>query len=259
MTWPLDTMRGLDDERDTRMRTIYPPAIDRLKTSFEQFYAQRHSGRVLSWQGNMGTADVKANFPKASSRDGPPKPRTHELNVSTYAMIILLLFNDIPASEFLTFEEIQARTNIPTNELVRNLQSLAVAPKTRVLIKAPMSKDIKASDRFSFNEGFSSKFIKIKVGVVSANNRVENDRERKETEKKNNDSRGFVVEAAIVRIMKQRKELAHAQLITETLAQLSSQFKPDVTVIKKKIESLIEREYLERMEEAPVPMYRYVA
>ena len=30
-------------------------------------------------------------------------------------------------------------------------------------------------------------------------------------------------------------------------------------MIKKKIESLIEREYLERIEEAPVPSYRYFA
>ncbi|PSK46386.1 Cullin-3 [Elsinoe australis] len=258
MTWPLDTMRGLDDERDARLKTIYPPAIEKLKSSFEQYYAGRYSGRVLSWQGNMGTADIKATFPKVPSKDGP-RPRTHEMNVSTYAMIILLLFNDLPAQSSLTFEDIQGKTNIPTNELIRNLQSLAVAPKTRILIKEPMSKDVKPTDRFSFNESFTSKFIKIKVGVVSASNRVESDRERKETEKKNNDSRGFVVEAAIVRIMKQRKELPHAQLITETLAQLSSQFKPDVTMIKKKIESLIEREYLERIDDAPVPTYRYLA
>jgi len=122
-----------------------------------------------------------------------------------------------------------------------------------------MSKDVKASDRFVFNDAFQGKFVKIKIGVVTAGNRVENDRERKETERKNADSRGFVVEAAIVRIMKQRKELAHAQLVTETLTQLAAQFKPDVGVIKKKIESLIEREYLERMDEAPVPSYRYLA
>ena len=30
-------------------------------------------------------------------------------------------------------------------------------------------------------------------------------------------------------------------------------------MIKKKIESLIERDYLERLEDAPVPSYRYLA
>jgi len=65
-----------------------------------------------------------------------------------------------------------------------------------------MSKDVKPTDRFSFNEGFNGKFVKIKVGVVSNGNKVESDRERRETEKKNDDSRQFCIEAAVVRIMK---------------------------------------------------------
>lgn len=60
-------------------------------------------------------------------------------------------------------------------------------------------------------------------------------------------------------ISRQRKESSHAQLLTETITQLSTQFKPDVNMIKKKIESLIEREYLERLEEAATPSYRYLA
>lgn len=62
-----------------------------------------------------------------------------------------------------------------------------------------------------------------------------------------------------MRFSRQRKELSHSQTLTETLTQLSGQFKPDVNMIKKKIESLIEREYLERIEDAPVPSYRYLA
>ena len=71
--------------------------------------------------------------------------------------------------------------------------------------------------------------------------------------------RKYALDAAVVRIMKSRKELPHAQLLNETISVLSSRFKPDVNMIKKRIESLIEREYLERMDEAPVPSYKYVA
>jgi cullin 3 len=279
MTWPLEAFRvGQQNEeaKDTgKTQVIYPPQVERLKKGFERYYGEKHSGRKLTWQSNMGDADIKATFPKGG-KEG--KPRTHDINCSTYAMLILLLFNDLPADATIGLDEIQARTNIPSSDLARNLQSLAVAPKTRFLVKEPMSREINPGDRFSFNENFKSQFVKIKVGVVSAGNKVEGDKERKETEKKNNDSRGFAVEAAVVRIMKyvftaiplvsmnilltfyrQRKELSHASLLTETISQLSAQFKPDVTMIKKKIESLIEREYLERIEDAALPSYRYLA
>jgi cullin 3 len=45
----------------------------------------------------------------------------------------------------------------------------------------------------------------------------------------------------------------------ETLSQLAGQFRPDVGMVKKRIESLIEREYLERIEGAKVDSYRYLA
>ena len=195
--WPLEAMGQSYGEGEVRPTCIFPPAIEKIKHGFEKFYLDKHSGRQLSWQANMGTADIRAYFPESKG-----KVKTRELNVSTYAMVILLLFNDLPAGKSISCEEIQARTNIPMHELTRNLQSLAVAPKTRVLIKEPMSKDVKPSDTFSFNESFYSQFTKIKIGVVTSGNKVEDQDERKETEKKNNDTRGGIIEAAIVRIMK---------------------------------------------------------
>lgn len=63
----------------------------------------------------------------------------------------------------------------------------------------------------------------------------------------------------LTKFCRQRKELTHQQLIAETLTQLTAQFKPDVNMIKQRIESLIEREYLERIEESSPPAYRYLA
>ena len=58
---------------------------------------------------------------------------------------------------------------------------------------------------------------------------------------------------------RQRKLLEHTKLIAETIGQLVQQFKPDVPMIKSRIESLIEREYLERVENAQPPAYHYLA
>lgn len=221
MTWPLEAFKAGQNSEDSnntgRTQVIFPPQVEMVKMGFERYYGEKHSGRKLTWQSNMGDADIKATFPRGG-KDG--KPRTHEINCSTYAMLILLLFNDLPAGASIALDEIQARTNIPPSDLARNLQSLAVAPKTRFLVKEPMSREINPGDSFSFNENFKSQFVKIKVGVVSAGNKVEGDKDRKETEKKNNDSRGFAVEAAIVRIMKYVSLLlllhAHSQHILLT-------------------------------------------
>jgi cullin 3 len=47
--------------------------------------------------------------------------------------------------------------------------------------------------------------------------------------------------------------------MAETLQQLSSRFQPDVNMVKKKIEALIDREYLERGPDADKPSYQYLA
>nr|GEU89074.1 cullin-1 isoform X1 [Tanacetum cinerariifolium] len=58
--------------------------------------------------------------------------------------------------------------------------------------------------------------------------------------------RKYAIDATIVRVMKSRKALGHQQLVMECAEQLGHMFKPDVKAIKKRIEDLINREYLER-------------
>lgn len=51
--------------------------------------------------------------------------------------------------------------------------------------------------------------------------------------------------------MKSCKVLAYQQLVSETVEQLSRMFKPDIKAIKKRIEDLTTRDYLERDQENP--------
>jgi len=60
---------------------------------FQKYYDSRHSGRRLTWQGSLGTADVKVRF----------KARSHDLNVSTHAMVVLLLFEDVRGEDSLSY------------------------------------------------------------------------------------------------------------------------------------------------------------
>ena len=71
-----------------------PEALVKCSKSYEQFYLARHSGRRLTWQPSLGNVDVKVTF----------KARKHDLNVSTFAFIILALFEDLGDDEFLTYQ-----------------------------------------------------------------------------------------------------------------------------------------------------------
>ena len=62
-------------------------------------------------------------------------------------------------------------------------------------------------------------------------------------------SRPFRLDAVIVRVMKSRKTMEHRQLIMEVVELLKGRFQPSPEDIKKRIESLIEREYMERSQQ----------
>uniref|UniRef100_A0A8K9V173 Cullin 3a n=1 Tax=Oncorhynchus mykiss TaxID=8022 RepID=A0A8K9V173_ONCMY len=232
-----------------------------------RFYLAKHSGRQLTLQHHMGSADLNATFHgPIKKEDGSEvgvggaqvtgsNTRKHILQVSTFQMTILILFNNREKS---TFEEIQQETDIPERELVRALQSLACGkPTQRVLTKEPKSKEIENGHVFTVNDQFTSKLHRVKIQTVAAK-QGESDPERKETRQKVDDDRKHEIEAAIVRIMKSRKRMQHNVLVAEVTQQLRARFLPSPVVIKKRIEGLIEREYLARTPEDR-KVYTYVA
>ncbi|KFA46625.1 hypothetical protein S40293_08210 [Stachybotrys chartarum IBT 40293] len=260
--WPAEVMgRTAQLGEESRVNCNYPHEVQRLQASFEQFYLSSRNGRKLTWIGTTGSADLRCVFPAIPGKSGGlAKERRYEINVPTFAMVVLLLFNDLHDGESLSFEEIQAKTGIAPQDLMRTLTAVAVAPKSRVLAKDPPTKSIKPGDKFSFNSSFQSKTIRIKAPIINAVSKVEDAQERRATDEKTTQTRSHIVDAAIVRIMKSRKTLSHTQLVSEVLEQLSSRFKPEVSLIKKRIEDLITREYLERPDEEDSPAtYRYVA
>jgi cullin 3 len=204
--WPVEAVGGSSKLEEGRENCTWPSEINTLQESFKAFYLKERNGRMLTWLPYLGNADVKVVFPKVPGKESGPlsKLRRHELNCTTYAMIILLQFNDLPEGGSLTFEEIQAATNMPTNELSKQLYTLSVLPKAKVLSKTPDDRILpKAGDKFSFNTSFNSKAIKIKQPVISGlMNKVESEEERKETEEKNDEMRGIIIDTVIVRIMK---------------------------------------------------------
>ena len=84
------------------------------------------------------------------------------------------------------------------------------------------------------------------------------DKEAEDVSKKVTEERKMSIDATIVRVMKSRKELDHKTLVNEVILLLAARFAPKPALIKKQIESLIAREYLERSGEGS-NSYKYLA
>ncbi|XP_074530531.1 cullin-4B [Halichoeres trimaculatus] len=221
------------------MEVHLPPEMVRLQEIFKTFYLGKHSGRKLQWQSTLGHCVLKAEF----------KEGKKELQVSLFQTLVLLMFNE---GEEFTLEEIKLATGIEDSELRRTLQSLACG-KARVLHKIPKSKDVEDGDKFSCNDDFKHKLFRIKINQIQMKETVE---EQASTTERVFQDRQYQIDAAIVRIMKMRKTLSHNLLMSEVYNQLKFPVKP--ADLKKRIESLIDRDYMERDKENS-NQYNYVA
>jgi hypothetical protein len=102
-------------------------------------------------------------------------------------------------------------------------------------------KKINMEDRLEFNTQFTNKGIKMKIPVPKINVKRTSAGLTEDAEM----HRRLVIDAAIVRIMKARRNMNHQQLIAEVIEQLRL-FKPMPKDIKQRIEDLINREFLMR-------------
>ncbi|XP_037664116.1 cullin-4A-like [Choloepus didactylus] len=223
----------------TPMEVHLTPEMIKLQEVFKTFYLGKHSGRKLQWQTTLGHAALKAEF----------KEGTKEFQVSLFQTLVLLMFNK--EDEF-SFEEIKMATGIENSELRRTLQSLACG-KARVLIKSSKVKDVEDGDKFIFNGEFKHKLFRIKINQIQMKETVE---EKVSTRERVFQDRQYQIDAAILRIMKMRNTLGHNLLVSELYNQLKFPVKPGD--LKKRIESLIERAYMER-EKDNLNQYHYVA
>ena len=217
---------------------------------FSDFYLQKYQGRKLVWVTQHGSAEIKATY-KQGRRD---------FTVSTYQMCILSIFNE--GNCFSLHKIVEALGAPDELEVKRHLLSLCT-PKTRILVKKSKVKGILPDDDFTFNEEFTSKLKRIKVPLISmreitGENTPLKTSNRDELPPTVEEDRRHLIEASIVRIMKTRKTLVHNELIAEVTRQLQTRFMPQAAAIKKRIESLIERDYLDR-DKDDARLYTYMA
>ncbi|KAK2464856.1 hypothetical protein APHAL10511_002932 [Amanita phalloides] len=218
--WPFTVPKSVVD---------LPPRMQADLTAFTTYYKARHAQHVLDWDHALGTASLIARFGLG----------TKELSVSLYQAVILLLFNE---TTDISFAEIKAQLRMDDAELRRTLQSLACGKK-KVLKKVPAGRDVNDGDMFWHNAEFDDPRPKVHINSIQAKVSPE---ESNRTNLTIESDRKHYLDAAIVRVMKARKELSFEQLKIATIDAVTNHFKPSVEQIKKRIDALVETDYLER-------------
>ncbi|KAA0188265.1 Cullin-4B [Fasciolopsis buskii] len=216
-----------------------------LREEFTRFYLSHHQGRKLIYEPSLGTCVVKAKFPTT------PHLRK-ELQVSEFQALVLLQFN-YEQNEPITYASIAEATAIEETELKRILLSLAAGKGQRVLLKQPATLEIENEHTFTFNTEFRHRLTRIKFNQIQLK---ETKQEQEATEERVFADRVAHVDCCVVRIMKTRKTIDHNTLLAEVYKQL--QFPLKASDVKKRIENLIERDYMKR-DSTNAAMYHYVS
>ncbi|KAI0481183.1 cullin-4A [Xylariaceae sp. FL0804] len=216
---------------------LLPEEVASQIEKFDAYYVGSHTGRRLTWKHALGHCVVKARF----------KRGVKELLVSAYQAVVLTVFNqldddDKASDAFLTYQQIAEATGLSGGDLDRTLQSLACG-RARVLTKHPKGRDVSPTDTFTVNRAFTDPKYRVKINQIQLKETRE---ENQETHKRVAQDRQFETQAAIVRIMKSRKTMTHANLVAEVINQTKKRGAVDTSEIKKNIEKLIEKDYLER-------------
>ncbi|KAI9894115.1 MAG: hypothetical protein M1814_004886 [Vezdaea aestivalis] len=212
-----------------------PEVLTRTYERFQKFYVEKHSGRRLTWLWNLCKGELKANYCKA------PKSAPYTFQVSTFQIAILLLFNN---HDSLTYEEIQKATTISDEYLEPSLGVFLRAKILNASREGPAGKN-QPDTQFSLNFDFKSKKLRVNLNMIV---KAEQKAEVEDTHKTIEEDRKLLMQSAIVRIMKSRKKMKHVQLVQETISQITPRFNPKIPDIKKCIDILLEKEYLERLD-----------
>ncbi|CAG0922208.1 unnamed protein product [Notodromas monacha] len=233
------------------------PELDKCRTRFSNFYSTVHSGRKLSWMYHNSKGDLLATCFK----------NRHVFQASTFQLSVLMLYN---ASDSYTYKQLCEMTLIDPPMLAQVLWLLTktslLTAKTADGSDAAMDLEVQGDDgtrdRSSAAAAASmpddvtfSKKVRVNINAPL---KMDVKQETEATHKHVEEDRKLLIQAAVVRIMKMRKTINHQQLVAEVIQQLTSRFKPRVSHIKKSIDVLIEKDYLER-DRNQKDMYNYLA
>lgn len=273
-----------------------PEIFSHSVKAFEEYYYSRYTGRVLTWLYHHCTADLKLCY-TAKRQYSVSMQTFHAAILLLFETNDILTYGEISKSTQLSDDQLNkhlqglldAKILLVNGEVGAESDILSTADGESASMRSSISRQLLASSqeldnagasnakqesqsqqqqysftsttRIKLNLDFVSKRAKFKIAVIQRDNQYQQIREQSESEQTHSsidEDRKLYIQAAIVRVMKSRKSAKHNQLIQEVIGLTKNHFTPSVPMIKKCIEILIEKQYLERKSSA-ADEYKYVA
>lgn len=214
-----------------------PMVLMPVVQEFEQFYTGKHNGRKITWLFNMSQADVRLTY----------LDKQYVVQMYVYQMAALLCFE---RRDSILVKDIGEEIGVEGDYLLKTLRTIVDGS-----ILTCDDQTMTVDSTMHLNKSMSMKRIKFRLQAPQVNKAVE--REQDPVANTVSQDRKYYMECAIVRIMKTRKVLKHNALVTEIMDQTKGRFSPDVPFIKKSIEDLIEKMYIQRTDQNDE--YQYLA
>lgn len=155
-------------------------------------------------------------------------------------------------SSSFTIEQIIEETKL-TERTIKALIVHFFNPKCKLFNKASKGKTFDDNELITLNLSFQSNSFRVDYFPKKVK-KVQEFSEKDEEAIKN--ERKHIIDSVIVRIAKARRVIKHNELIAEVIKQVDL-FKPQPSLIKLEIESLIQRDFLAR-DENDRSTYNYI-
>lgn len=200
---------------------------------FDEAYNKTSAKRVLSWEAVRSRCEIEANF----------KTSRKKLNCSLIQGNILMVFMDRDTATVQEIMDILRISEIPIVKIaILGIIHVVCEKQTILNLTFPTeNKGITFDTIVEFNPNFKSKMRNLMIPTPEFRDPVK----EKKREENIMSQRECAIDAAIVRKMKSVRTLPHQELIIAVVTMIKL-FSADPGDIRKRIDYLIDREFLER-------------
>ncbi|KDO23194.1 hypothetical protein SPRG_10002 [Saprolegnia parasitica CBS 223.65] len=221
--WPIPT--------PSTASTLQLPVVCQYQVDlFTTFYVGQSSGRRLHWVHHLSHGLLRLSL----------GGRLYEIHASLYQMILLMLFNDRSSWRA---TDLRDATRVPSLDAVH--QQLHPFVKMKLLASVDGA-------LYTLNESFAHKRSRIKAMPVqsvleppaSSSSSASSPSSSSGPPREVTEDRKMALQAALVRVMKARRECSFGQLHAEVTAMLVNQFVPSTDFVQTNLDLLVEKEYV---------------